>query len=225
MKRNYYKNILAAERLKRCYEIAPPRVQQYLEAEIEYVLAKVKPGDSVLELGCGYGRVLERLAAKTKNLLGIDTSRNSLKLARKNPHIIERGQLCQMDAILLAFKDRVFDITLCIQNGISAFKVSPLELMREAVRVTKVGGIVLFSSYSDKFWQYRLEWFEMQAEAELLGEIDHEKTGNGIIVCKDGFQATTFLPSDLLRLTSEARLEADIIEIDESSLFCEIRVK
>ena len=31
----YYENYLSADRLRLCYEIAPPRVQRYLEAEIQ----------------------------------------------------------------------------------------------------------------------------------------------------------------------------------------------
>jgi hypothetical protein len=50
---NYYSEKLAAEHLKKCYDIAPPRVQQYLEAEIQYVLSHIKTHDLVIELGCG----------------------------------------------------------------------------------------------------------------------------------------------------------------------------
>ena len=32
----YYSDRLNAERLRRCYEVAPPRVQRYLEAEIGF---------------------------------------------------------------------------------------------------------------------------------------------------------------------------------------------
>ncbi|MGD2109726.1 MAG: hypothetical protein PVI86_10070, partial [Phycisphaerae bacterium] len=39
----YYAERLSAERLKRCYDIAPPRIQQYLDAEIRHVLGKVRP--------------------------------------------------------------------------------------------------------------------------------------------------------------------------------------
>jgi len=38
---SYYSDHLSAERLRRCYEIAPLRVQQYFEAEIQHVLARV----------------------------------------------------------------------------------------------------------------------------------------------------------------------------------------
>lgn len=71
---DYYTQKLSAERLRQVYEIAPPRVQQYLEVEIELVLSKIKPIDTVLELGCGYGRVLQKLIENAKTVVGIDTS-------------------------------------------------------------------------------------------------------------------------------------------------------
>ncbi|MBL7073812.1 class I SAM-dependent methyltransferase [candidate division KSB1 bacterium] len=218
----YYNDKLSAERLKRCYEIAPPRVRQYLKAEVNYVLRKIRPGDMVLELGCGYGRILSRLAQKSGWVIGIDTSLASLLLGRGMYHIVSKFHLLNMSAVQLAFRDRIFDRVICIQNGISAFHVNQQDLIRESIRVAKPGGTVLFSSYSDKFWKDRLEWFQLQSEAGLLGEIDRKKTRRGLIVCKDGFTATTVQPHRFLSLTAELNVDARIVEVDESSLFCEI---
>jgi SAM-dependent methyltransferase len=219
---SYYNSKLSAERLKRCYEIAPPRVCQYLEAEENYVFEKVRPGDLVLELGCGYGRILPRLAQKARWVIGIDNSLASLQLGREMFGSIPNCHLLCMDAVQLAFLDRVFDCVVCIQNGISAFHVNQSDLIKESLRVTKYGGTVLFSSYSDRFWEDRLRWFQLQSEAGLLGEIDHEKTSDGVIVCKDGFTATTVRPHQFRSMTAELDVETRIVEVDESSLFCEI---
>jgi 2-polyprenyl-6-hydroxyphenyl methylase/3-demethylubiquinone-9 3-methyltransferase len=219
---SYYSDRLSAERLKRCYEIAPPRVQQYLGAELNHVCERICPGDVVLELGCGYGRVLPALAGKAKMVVGIDTSLSSLLLGRE---MLRRHSTCILinaDAVRLALRDHVFDVVVCVQNGISAFHVDKEELIRESIRVVKRGGLVLFSSYSHKFWKHRLEWFRLQSEAGLLGEIDYEKTRDGVIVCKDGFVATTVGGKQFLSLTSEFKVDTKIVEVDDSSLFCEI---
>jgi SAM-dependent methyltransferase len=219
---DYYADKLSAERLKRCYDIAPPRVQQYLKAELEYVLEKVRPGDTILELGCGYGRILPELAGKAHTVIGIDTSLASLHLGREQLLGLSNCHLLNMDAIQLGFCDHIFDRVICIQNGISAFHVNQRDLVCESIRVTKRGGTILISSYADKFWTDRLEWFRLQSEAGLLGEIDDEKTGNGMIVCKDGFTATTVRPNEFLSLVAEFDVDARVVEVDESSLFCEI---
>ena len=106
----------------------------------------------VLELGCGYGRVLKRLLPEVQVTFGIDTSLPSLNMA---PEFVGRKpslHLACMDAVHLGFRDRVFDVTICIQNGICAFAVDHQQLFKEALRVARSGGIVLFSSYSPQFW-------------------------------------------------------------------------
>lgn len=218
----YYEEKLSALRLKQCYDIAPPRVKQYLKAEINHVVDRIKPDNRVLELGCGYGRVLPELARKASFVVGIDNSLPSLELGRKILGTITNCQLVLMDAVRPAFQSGVFDIVVCIQNGISAFHVDPRDLISESIRLAKPGGFVLFSTYSPKFWKARLEWFHKQSAVGLLGEIDEEKTGNGLIVCKDGFTASTIDPEQFQALGAGLNTTARLVEVDESSLFCEI---
>ena len=220
----YYDEALSAERLRRCYEIAPPRIRRYLEAEIDHVAARLRPGDRVLELGCGYGRVLSRLAGVAGLAVGIDTSVASLRLARET---LGRGPgvcLAAMDAARLAFDDRAFDVVACVQNGISAFHADMRELVGEAVRVARPGGTVLFSSYAEGIWKERLAWFRLQAAEGLVGEIDEERTGAGEITCRDGFTATTVDEARFRALADGLDVEALIVEVDGSSLFLELRV-
>jgi len=221
---SYYSDKLSAEQLRQCYKIAPLRVKQYLNAEIQYVLDKIKPSDIVLELGCGYGRVLQKLCTKANKIIGIDISKSSLDLAKKLLKGNLNCQLLQMNAINLEFPNQFFDVVICIQNGISALNVNKKELIREAARVTKKGGLVLFSSYSDKFWEERLNWFILQSKAGLIGEIDLNATHNGIIATKDGFKATTIRPTEFISLASELDISLKIEEIDNSSIFYEILI-
>jgi SAM-dependent methyltransferase len=211
--KSYYQEKLAAQQLVQCYRIAPPRVQQYLAAELSYVIEKIKPGDKVLDLGCGYGRVMPELAQKAAAVAGIDNSNASLMLARERTRFIPNCSLIQANALHIGFKKNSFDVVICIQNGISAFHVDQKQLIKESLRV---------SSYSEKFWKYRLEWFQMQADEGLLGEIDHEKTRDGVIICKDGFTATTVSPGQFLSITADLGVRASVVEVDESSIFCEI---
>ena len=192
--------------------------------ELNYVLQKIFFGDTVLELGCGYGRILPPIARKAKQVIGIDTSLSSIEMGKKLITGFPNITLKQMDAVKLEFDDDYFEVVLCIQNGISAFHVNQTDLIKESLRVTKSGGIVLLSSYSSKFWDYRLEWFQLQSEAGLLGEIDYNKTKNGVIICKDGFTASTVTPAQFKALTSGIKnIDIKINEVDESSVFCDIK--
>jgi len=220
----YYSEKLAAERLRRCYELAPEPVQLYLSAEVDFIRQRAQPTFSLLELGCGYGRVLKPLAASVSSAVGIDTSQDSLRLARRFLKDLPNCRLLAMDAVAMGFRAGQFDLVCCIQNGISAFHVDKRRLFEAAIEVTKPGGRVLFSSYSERFWEPRLEWFRIQAAQGLIGPIDEEATGDGIIVCKDGFSAETVSRRDFADCTKGLGRGVVITEVAESSLFCEILV-
>jgi len=185
-------------------------------------MAKIRPNDLVLELGCGYGRILPGLASRARWVVGIDTSNSSLQFARNFIQDALNISLTESDAANLGFREHTFDRVVCIQNGISAFHVDPRILISESLRVTKTGGMILFSTYSARFWRERLRWFQLQSQAGLLGEIDYDRTGDGRIVCKDGFTATTLTQEDFQKLTSGLNANIRIQEVDESSLFCEV---
>jgi 2-polyprenyl-6-hydroxyphenyl methylase/3-demethylubiquinone-9 3-methyltransferase len=218
----YYNDKLKAERLRQCYDLAPERTRQYLQAELDFTLNQIQPGDIVLDLGCGYGRTLPTLAAKAASVIGIDNVAASIAMARQAIKDIPNIVVKEMDASKLLFAEDLFDVVICSQNGISAFHCDQKNLIREALRVTKPGGLALFSTYAEKFWEYRLEWFKLQARAGLLGEIDWGKTANGVIVCRDGFTASTVSPEQFRQLCADLSAAVTLTEVDESSLFCEL---
>jgi SAM-dependent methyltransferase len=217
---DYYARALSADRLRHCYAVAQPRVRQYLEAEIAFLAGQLAPGDRVLELGCGYGRVAVPLARTGAQVVGIDTALASLRLGRSG---LPPGVPCRyvaMDAARLGFRDGVFDAVVCVQNGISAFHQDPARLLDEALRVTRPGGRVWFSTYTGAFWPERLEWFRRQAAEGLVGPIDEAATRPGVIVCRDGFTATTFTEEDFRVLCTARGIAPEFTVVDGSSLFC-----
>jgi SAM-dependent methyltransferase len=217
----YYAEHLSGLRLRQCYDVASPRVRQYLEAEIAHVLERIRGRDRVLELGCGYGRVTVRLTEAARRVVGIDTAPESLVLAREMD-LESRCEFLEMAAEAMTFRDGEFDAVVCIQNGICAFGVNQVSLLREELRVTRPGGIVLVSTYSDRFWPERLAWFEAQAAAGLIGVVDGSRSGDGVIVCQDGFRAGRLTPESLLNLCRAVGVEGRVIEVDGSSVFCEV---
>lgn len=224
MNKKYYSEKLSANNLKRCYDLSSMRIQQYLTAEIDFVLTFLKPDSIVLELGCGYGRVLKYVAENSQKAYGIDTSEESLELAEEYLSDNKNVKLFNMNADNLTFDENKFDIVFAIQNGLSAFKVNPITLVKKCLEITKKGGKIIFSSYSEKIWAERLDWFKKQSQKGLIGEIDFENTGEGTIICKDGFQATTFSKNDFSDLSVDLEVNSYIKEIDQSSIFWVIYV-
>jgi len=218
----YYQRHLSGIRLQRAYEIASPRIRQYLRAEIDHVARRLRGAVCVLELGCGYGRILREIAPRVGRAAGIDTSRTNLMLATSYLEAQPNCDLFQMDAVRLAFPDGLFDAILCLQNGISAFGVDRKRLASEAVRVTREGGLILFSTYSPRIWLDRLDWFRAQSRAGLVGELDETLTRDGIIACRDGFRSSAVSDPELSHLFESVRQRAEVYEVDGSSLFAEV---
>jgi len=220
---SYYSTTLAGERLRRCYEIAPPRVQRYLLEETRFVCQRLKPSDAVLDLGCGYGRVLRQFAQAARLVVGIDSSSESLRLART---LIDTQRTCcvaAMDAARLALPSQSFDAVVCMQNGVCAFHIDPRVLLGEALRVVRSPGRVLLSTYAERFWPDRLDWFRLQAAEGLVGAIDERATRPGTIVCRDGFSVGTMTDAAFRDLCADLGVTPVLTEVDGSSLFCEIR--
>ena len=224
MEQYYRKKKLSARRLETAYQLASDRIRQYLQAEAEFVATFIRAGDRILELGCGYGRLMKDWARKAMRVTGVDTALESLQMAKV--HIRDRSNfdVAAMSADLLGFHADAFDLTACIQNGIAVFQVPPERLVKEALRVTRPGGTVLFSSYSPKIWEKRLEWFRRQADHGLLGPLDEKATRHGTIVCMDGFKATTYDAAKFAALMERCHISAQIAEVDNSSIFCIIKV-
>ncbi len=221
--RTYY-DVLAAERLRRCYELAPPEVQDYLDAEIAFISEALAPGMRILELGCGYGRVLTALAGRGVRRVGMDLSLSSLALARRERRDREDVALVRMDVTDLAFLPAAFDLVYCPQNGISAFHCDPRSLIASSLDLVAPGGKALFFSYADAFWPHRLAWFRIQAAHGLIGEIDEGATGDAVIVCRDGFTATTVSPDRFAELTRGLGASVQVSVLHDASVVCSITV-
>ncbi len=193
-----------------------------MAAEIEHVLARLAPGDRVLELGCGYGRIMRELAPTAGLVCGVDTSLASLRLGREHLAGLDNVALVCADAADPGCRPGVFDVVCCLQNGISAFKVEPRRLFEVALTAARPGGRILFASYAAEFWPNRLAWFRIQADHGLVGEIDENATGDGEIVCRDGFTATTYDARDFRALAAACGRDARVETVAGSCLFCEL---
>jgi 2-polyprenyl-3-methyl-5-hydroxy-6-metoxy-1,4-benzoquinol methylase len=224
MESNYYAQELNSQKLFKVYETKFPRVKQYLDAEISFVRDNLTGNERVLELGAGYGRIVKELAGNCKSIVGIDISDESVSFGKEYLKDSPNAEIMTMDVHKLTFEEK-FDVILCLQNGLSAMKVTSSDLVEKILDMVSSGGKVYFSTYSEKFWEYRIMWFKEQAEKGLLGELDLDRTKDGVIICKDGFKAITHTPKDLKMIGDLSGCEYQIQEVDESSLFLIIHKK
>ncbi len=113
--------------------------------EVELALPYAR-GSRVLELGCGTGRILSRLAEVADEAVGVDLSEEMVARARAKGLDARLG-----DLHALSFEDDAFELTC-------SFKVLPhvpdiRAAISEAVRVTRPGGHLLLELYNP--WSLR----------------------------------------------------------------------
>lgn len=104
------------------------------------------PGD-VLDLGTGTALIPIELCQResTCRVMAADAAVSMLQLARNNVEtagLIGRVQVSQIDAKQLPYSDDMFDTVM--SNSIVHHIPEPLAVLREAVRVTKPGGLLFF---------------------------------------------------------------------------------
>jgi SAM-dependent methyltransferase len=104
-------------------------------------LLDVRAGERVVEIGCGPGRSLGRLAAEGATVSGIDVSPLMLTAARRrNAHLIASGglELILGDGITLAMPDDSADAVMGVHT--IYFWPDPEATLAEAARVLRPGG-------------------------------------------------------------------------------------
>lgn len=216
---NYYSDKLKANSLVKVYDTGLPRISQYLKSEIDFVRESIKGKKNVLELGCGYGRIMRELASSVGSITGIDLSSESIELAKRYLSDSTNCHAIQMDATKIDLPKN-FDVVLCLQNGLSAISSGePFALMEQCLEMLIPGGEAYFSTYSPKFWEHRIAWFKEQADKGLLGQLDEELTRDGEIVCVDGFRAITYSEVDFVEMARRTGHPYQTVEVDQSSLF------
>ncbi len=85
--------------------------------DLDFYRGQCRGAGTILELGCGYGRVLESLAGEDRSLVGLDLNPGLLELAEKRLGTRPRVSLVRGDMRCFAFR-RKFDRILIPYSGL-----------------------------------------------------------------------------------------------------------
>jgi SAM-dependent methyltransferase len=128
-----------------------PGLSASLASHLHYLRASVRPGDRVLDAGCGPGRFTIELARLEARIVAVDVSPGQLELHRL--HVGEAGAEDAVEERLVAdicdlgtFGDDVFDVTVCFGGPLSYVLDEAPRALAELARVTRPGGRLLVSA-------------------------------------------------------------------------------
>ena len=109
-------------------------------------IPSIPTGSSVLELGCGGGRLLLPVIARgtAGRLVGVDFARTPLVQLNKDA----AGMLVQADAAILPFRDGVFDVVLCRHLLGHLMEDRRRAAAAEVLRTLRKGGRALIEVFS-----------------------------------------------------------------------------
>jgi len=175
----------------------------------QYVLA----GDRVLDLGCGNGRLSAIFSAQDIDYVGVDFSKNLIKIAKKlHPEL----RFQQADALALPFPDNYFDkvISIAVLHHIPS-KELRLQFFREAKRVLKPNGLLIISVwnlwprpvFSKLFFKYTFLKLIGKSGLDFKDVLYPWKNNKGKIIFLRHIHA--FTKKELERLAKKANLKIE----------------
>lgn len=128
----------------------------YVDATTRETIARMKlqPDDRVLDIGCGTGELLTRLAAKypTARLAGLDPVPEMLEIARGK--LSAKVDLQVGWANALPWPDGRFDVV--VSCNMFHYITHPVDAMREMERVLRPGGRIVITDWCDDYLACRV---------------------------------------------------------------------
>ena len=131
------------------------RWRNYTERSLAETLRRIPPtpGASILDIGCGTGNLLRRLASRSPALLaGADISVGMLAVARRS--LSERTLVTGGDALALPFRRTTFDVV--VSSSSFHFWPDPVAALVEIRRVLRSGGTLVITDWCDDYLACRV---------------------------------------------------------------------
>ena len=110
------------------------------QAQKRIIRGWIRPGESCLELGGGYGRITRVLEPHFRNVVMLDLARRNVRMAKGN---LAKASVMRSDISTLPLRDSTFDTVVMIR--VVHLLPDPARTMKEILRVIKDGGTLLMS--------------------------------------------------------------------------------
>lgn len=182
----------------------------------------IKSDDVILDVGCGGGINIKRMAQDAKKVYGIDYSIESVNLSKEvNEKLINEGKVEIMKGNVkdLPFEDNTFDIVTAFETVY--FWPDIEKCFGEVKRVLKPGGIFLIGMETNgsdnwvmKFWKHFID-MEMYNDGEIKNFLKKNSYNEIKVYLRDAKNKKEIIKSD----DGEKRVDDDYDHISFSDRF------
>jgi len=142
------------DKVKRDYT-QTARVRQKIWMEEKSLIKNIKNGDTVLDLGCGQGRIVPLLKNKKVNYLGLDNCSVLLKNAQdRHPDY----KFIRQDLVNLDLPKKSFDVILLIAtlHQIPSNKLRK-KVLKDVYKLLKPGGLLLMTNWNSASYRNKIK--------------------------------------------------------------------
>lgn len=168
----------------------------------------IQQDDIILDIGCGGGININRMAKYSKKVHGIDYSIESVKLSKEvNAQLINEGKVEIQEGNVknLPFEDNTFDIVTAFETVY--FWPDVEKCFGEVKRVLKPGGIFLIGMETNgsdnfimKFWNHFID-MEMYTDDEITNFLQNNDYNQITVYLRDGKNKKEIIKSNGIERT------------------------
>jgi ubiquinone/menaquinone biosynthesis C-methylase UbiE len=196
-----------------------PKYRELFQKETEYLINKIPINSSVLDVGCGDGRVIKIILETTQNITGVDNESAAIQEAKERLASFPSVKLFVADGMQLPFEDKVFDVVVFMMTLVNLGQ-NKVAILKEIQRVLKIDGVVILSVYSEDAYETRLATY-----TEIGLPIKSVSGGNFTFDAMDTAKTSEqFSQMELTSIAQEAGFKVvDIQKVDEIAYLCTLQ--
>lgn len=186
---------------------------EWTKKEIIEFTKFLKNDSVVLEVGCGWGRILKSLAPHCKKIIGIDNSDVEIKEAKFFLADVSNSEMFYEDGEKTHFPDDYFDVIILAGNTFGNLGDKKEKVINEITRILKESGKILLSVYANGAKDLRIKAYrDIGLKADLKED--------GTVIFEGGLLSEEFSKQQLEIIFKKFGLKVQFVDINSIAMLC-----